>query len=82
MNKNSMNCMKHICLLCRTELLDREVEAGYAVCSSCRGYYFPERRIYYRLDNQTGPDVVITCQQQLPKRLARMADIDTWISRC
>ncbi len=82
MNNKSRDSIKCVCLLCKAEVAERDVEAGFAVCASCRGYYFPEKSIYYRPEAESGPEIVITCKQQQPNRLARMADIDTWISKC
>ena len=72
--------MRIICLMCKTELTDREMASGFGVCDSCRLYYFPEKKIYYRADGQPGPEIIVGCDRpQAPKRLAKIKTPPLWI---
>lgn len=70
-----------ICILCGVEIGELDERGDKAVCDSCDGYYFPERRIYYRRDDELGPEVIIRTIRKKPRRLARVDTPELWLSK-
>ena len=81
MEPNKKASIKYICLMCKVELTVADVRAGFAVCESCRGYYFPERRVYHWPYGESGPAIVIRCERRKPQRLAIIDAPELWISK-
>jgi len=70
-----------ICIMCGVEMGQLDERGGKAVCESCEGYYFPERRVYCRRDDELGPEVIIKCVRKKPRRLARVKTPELWVPK-
>ncbi len=70
-----------MCMMCGVELGELEERGDKAVCESCEGYYFPEPHVYFRGDDELGPEVIIRCIRKKPRRLARVKTPELWVPK-
>ena len=68
-------------MLCGVEIGELGERGDKAVCGSCEGYYFPERRIHFKRDDELGPEVIIRCVRKKPRRLARIKTPELWVPK-